>query len=342
MLRRRDTLKLLGAATLPALAAPAVHAQSLLDVRFTLDWAFQGPQAAFLHALDRGYFREAGLNVTMDRGFGSGDVPVKIASGAYDIGVADLNPTIRLKLERPEVDLFTPFIVYDATALAVMTLKRENIATPRDLVGKTLAAPESDAGRQLFPAFAKGAGFDPARVTWQSVTPQLREPMLAQGRVNAISGFITSGIFSLRGLGVPAADIVTFKFSDVGANFYATSMITSRRWANANKLAVTAMIRALIRAQYDALADIGSVIASLRRREALTDIALETARLQMCLDELTFTPHVRANGFGQVDMARLQTGIDAVREAFNISLALPASDIYDPSFLPPASALKLA
>jgi NitT/TauT family transport system substrate-binding protein len=174
----------------------------------------------------------------MDRGFGSGDVPVKISSGAYDVGVADLNPTIRMRLERPDVDMFSPLIIYDATALAVMTLRRENIRTPKDLEGKTIASPESDAGRQLFPAFAKGAGINAASVRWQTVTPQLREPMLAQGRANAITGFITSGIFSLRGLGVAEQDIVTMLFSDVGADFYSTSMITTRRWAQANPRAI--------------------------------------------------------------------------------------------------------
>ncbi len=339
MIRRRDALALTGAS---ALAAPAVQAQQLLDVRFTLDWAFQGPQAAFLLALDRGYFREAGLNVTMDRGFGSGDVPIKISSGAYDVGVADLNPTIRLRLERPDVDLFTPFIVYDATALAVMTLRRENIRTPRDLAGKLIASPESDAGRQLFPAFARAAGFDASSVRWQTVTPQLREPMLAQGRANAITGFITSGIFSLRGLGIPEQDIVTMLFSDVGADFYATSLITSRRWAQANPRAVTGLIRGLIRAQYESLSDPQAAIMNMRRREPLTDVALETERLRMSLERLTFTPHVRQNGFGRVDTVRLQRSIDSVRDAFAIVRPMTASDIYDPAFLPAATDLKLA
>ncbi len=340
-MRRRDTLILLGTAG-AALAAPAVHAQQLTDVRFSLDWALHGPQAAFLIALDRGYFREAGLNVTMDRGFGSGDVPIKISSGAYDVGVADINPTIRMRLERPEVDLFSPFFVYDATALAVMSLRRENIRTPADLAGKTIAAPESDAGRQLFPAFARAARLDPASVRWQTVTPQLREPMLAQGRVNAITGFITSGIFSLRGLGIRDEDIVTLMFSDVGADFYSTSMITTRRWAQANPRAVTGLIRGLIRGQYDSLADPAAAIANLRRREPLTDVPLETERLRMSTERLTFTPHVRQNGFGRVDTARLQRSIDSVRDAFGITRPLAASDIYDPSFLPPASDLRLA
>jgi NitT/TauT family transport system substrate-binding protein len=79
----------------------------------------------------------------------------------------------------------------------------------------------------------------------------------------------------------------------------------------------------------------------LRRREPLTDIPLETARLRMALEELTFTAHVRQNGFGQVDTARVQRGIDAVREAFAIQRQVPWSEIYDPRYLPAAADLRL-
>lgn len=336
-MRRRSALRL---AALAPLAAPAVHAQALTNVRFSLDWAFQGPQAAFLVALERGHFRREGLNVTMERGFGSGDVPVKILGGAFDVGVADLNPSVRLRLENPQADIFSPFIVYDATAVAVMTLRRENISHPRELVGKTLAAPEADAGRQLFPAFARAVGFDPASVRWLSVAPPLREPMLAQGRANAITGFITSGIFSLRGLGIPDQDIVTFRYNEYGADFYATSLLTTRRWAEANPQAVTGLIRAIVRAQYETLADPAAAIEVLRRREPLTDVPLETARLRMALEDLTFTPHVRANGFGRVDTARLQRTIDMLRDAFNIARPMAWNEIYDPRYLPPASDLR--
>jgi NitT/TauT family transport system substrate-binding protein len=336
-MHRRSALRL---GALASLAAPAVHAQSLVNVRFSLDWAFQGPQAAFLLALERGHFRREGLNVTMERGFGSGDVPVKILGGAFDVGVADINPSIRMRLENPQADIFSPFLIYDSTALAVMTLRRENIRTPRDLAGKTIAAPDADAGRQLFPAFARAAGFDASGVRWMSVAPPLREPMLAQGRANAITGFITSGIFSLRGLGIPDSDIVTFRYNEVGADFFATSLLTTRRWAEANPQAVTGLIRALVRAQYEALNDTPGAIEVLRRREPLTDVALEQARLRMALEQLTFTDHVRANGFGRVDTARLQRGIDMVREAFNITRPMPWNEIYDPRYLPPASDLK--
>jgi len=336
-MQRRSALRL--GALIP-LAAPAVHAQSLVNVRFSLDWAFQGPQAAFLVALERGHFRREGLNVTMERGFGSGDVPVRILGGAFDVGVADINPSIRMRLENPQADIFSPFLIYDSTALAVMTLRRENIRTPRDLAGKTIAAPDADAGRQLFPAFARAAGFDASGVRWMSVAPPLREPMLAQGRANAITGFITSGIFSLRGLGIADPDIVTFRYNEVGADFFATSLLTTRRWAEANPQAVTGLIRALVRAQYESLNDVPGAIEVLRRREPLTDVALEQARLRMALEQLTFTDHVRANGFGRVDTERLQRGIDMVREAFHITRPMAWNEVYDPRYLPPASDLR--
>lgn len=320
-----------------AASAPA----GATDVKFSLDWAFQGPQAPFILALERGFFRDQGLNVTMDRGFGSGDVPVKVAAGAYDVGIADLNPTIRLRLENPDSPLFTPFIIYDATALAVMTLRRQNIASPRDLAGRSIAAPETDAGRQLFPAFARSVGIDPASIRWQTVSPQLRETMLVQGQANAITGFITSGILSLRAAGVPAADIVTWKYSDHGVDLYSTSLIVTRRWAEANPRAVTGLITAIVRGQVEARRDPAAAIAALKRRDPLISEAVERERMELGFRELTFTPHVLANGFGQVDMVRLQRSIDIAREAFNIPRALAAADIYDPKFLPEAAALRV-
>src|SRR3984957_10430398 len=71
------------------------QAQSATNVKFVVDFTYQGNHAIWGLALAQGMFSREGLNVTMDRGYGSGDTIVKVASGAYDIGFADVNAAVK-------------------------------------------------------------------------------------------------------------------------------------------------------------------------------------------------------------------------------------------------------
>jgi NitT/TauT family transport system substrate-binding protein len=326
-----------------ALAAPVVARgqAALTPVRFILDWAFQGPQSAYLLALDRGYFREEGLNVTIDRGFGSGDTPVRVASGAYEFGVGDVSPVIRMRLTNPGVDLVTPFVLQQGSPLAAMTLRRTGITHPRELAGKRVAAPETDAGRQFFPALARAVGIDLASIRWITVTPQLREPMLARGDADAITGFETSGIFSLRAVNVPAADILSWRYSAFGVVLLSTALQVRRSYAEANPRVVTGMIRAIIRGHQDALREPDQAIAALIRRDPTAPAPLERERL-LANFEFIRTPEVASGGFGALTTARVQQAIETIRSTFDITTALPADQFYLPQFLPPSDAMRLA
>lgn len=331
----------LAAASVIAITGATVGAAGATDVRFSLDWAFQGPQAPYLLAMERGYFEEEGLNVTMDRGYGSGDVPVKIAAGAYDIGVADINPTIRFNAENPDSDLVAVAVIVEASPLAAMTLAGNDITEPADLEGKILAAPEFDAGRQLFPAFVQATGIDDSGIEWMSVTPQLRETMLITGDADAITGFLTSGLLSLKAGGVAEEDIVMFRYPDFGVDLYSTSVITTRTFAEENPDAVTGVIRAVVRGHIDAMMDPDAAIAALVNRDPLVDTAIELERMMLSFNELTFTDNVMANGFSSVDDDRMQAAIDMVRLAYGIEREMSVGDVYTEAFLPSADVLAI-
>lgn len=322
------------------LLALLTAAQAGTSVKITLDWAFQGPQAPFLLAAERGYFKDEGLDVTIDRGEGSGAVPPRVASGAYDMGFGDINPMIRFVAER-DVPLLAVVVLYDASPLSVIALKKSGITAPKDLPGKLLAAPETDSGRQIFPAFAKAAGIDPATVKWQTVSPQLRETMLVQGQVDAISGFLTTGILTLKAAGVKEPDMVVLRYRDYGVSLYSNALITSKAFADAKPDAVAGVVRAVLKAHVEAVRDPDAAIAALKKRDPLIDPAIEKERMLLAFNELMLSPAARANGLGGIDPARMQASIDILKDTYGFTRPLTPADVFTDRFLPPKDARTL-
>ena len=110
-------------------------------MKFALDWKFEGPSAPYLLAAERGYYEEAGLDVTIDSGQGSLEAIPRVASGTYQMGFADINSLIKFKDQNPDLDVKAVMMVYNAPPFAIISLKDSGIESPKDLEGKTLGAP---------------------------------------------------------------------------------------------------------------------------------------------------------------------------------------------------------
>ncbi len=333
---------LLIATGLAPLAAPGlVRAQALPRVRFTLDWAFQAPNAFALVARERGFYREAGVDVAIDRGQGSGGVPVSLTAGTHDVGYADLSPTLRFLSENPSRDVIAVAILHDRSPLCVITRADGPIRTPADLVGRRVAAPDNDAARQLFPAFARAVSIDPARVNFLSVSPALREPMLLRREADAITAHIATAGIALQGLGLQPEQQRVFMYNDHGLDLYGGAILTTRSFAERNPEALRRVVAASMRGFLSQAADPNGAMDILKRVEPLTDVALELSRHRLTMERLVVTEHVRRNGVSHVAMDRLQKSLEAVQQAFNLSAALPPAQVYTPAFLPPAEQLRL-
>jgi NitT/TauT family transport system substrate-binding protein len=327
-------LKAAAAAVAVTLASTSAWAQQ--NIKFTFDWAWQGPNAFALMAQRKGYFREEGLTVELNRGFGSGRVPVDIAAGTYQIGYGDLPTAIRFMHEKPEAGIIAIAVLFDASPLVAIVDANGPIKTPKDLEGRTLAAPEFDGGRQMFPAFAKAAGIDASKVKFNSVKPELREPMLVQGQADGITGFITSSVLSLKAIGYPESRMRIFRYRDSGLPFYSAALLTTKKYAAENPKAVAGFVKAMLRGWQDTIANPDEGIALLRAHEPLTDVAIERERLMLAINELVVTRGVVANGFSAVDPARLAQNIRIVKETFNLPGDLKPEDVYTGAFLPEA------
>ncbi len=317
-----------------AVEQPAAAPPKITHIRFALDWAIEGPSAPFLIALDKGYFAEEGLSVVIDRGTGSAGTVTKIASGAYEMGYADINSMIEFNVKNPDKALLAIAMLYNTAPMTVFTLKDKGIATPKDLEGKKIGAPAGDAGRRLFPLFAKAAGVDMNKIEWVTMEPALREPTLAKGEVDAITAFYASGWFGLLRNNVAPENIVPFMFKDFGLPLYSNAVMASPKFLQENEAAVKGFLKALARGWQDALADPAAAIEILKRREPLIDGEIELKRLQMVIENHFLTDEVKQNGFGAVDAARLGEAIKMVAEGFELPETPAVDAVFTDRYLP--------
>ncbi|MYL23484.1 taurine ABC transporter permease [Halomonas alkaliantarctica] len=333
--QRMNRLGLGSVALALTLGATASHAQET-DIRFQLDWRFEGPSAPFLMAVERGYFAEEGLDVQIDSGSGSAGAINRVASGAYEMGFGDLNALIEFLAENPDGPGITGvYSVYDGTPAAVFARKDSGIETPADLAGKTIAAPTFDTGYRAWGIFAAANDLDPDAVEWQNVDPTLRETLLTRGDVDAITGFYFTSLLNLEERGMGQDDLTIMPFPEYGVPLYGNAIISSEAFAEENPEAVRGFLRAFNRALGETLKDPDAAIEYVKNRDALIDVEMETRRLKLALDSVVDTPDAREYGVGGVDEQRLREAIQLVADAYDLPTLPSPGQVFDSRYLPP-------
>lgn len=321
-------------ALVPTLAF--AQGRPMTDVKFSLDFAFGGPQSIFTLAADKGYFAAEGLNVTIDRGAGSGDAVNRVANRSYDLAWGDINVMIRFNAQNPTNPVTAFLITYDAAPHSIVTLKGRGITSPKDLEGKKLAAPELDAGRQMLPLFARAVGLDMSKMVLNNVDIRLRESTVFRGDNDGATGFYASVFYNLVGVGVKPEDIIAFKYKDFGVDLFGSAVYGRPEYIERNPNVIRGFTRATIKAIADSIRDPVESVASAKKRDATMDDKIELERLKITNQDLVLTPNVRRNGIGSVDIARLERAIKMVADVYSVAPPSLAS-VYNATFLPPAA-----
>ncbi len=311
------------------------HAQT--PIKFALDWKFEGPAAPYFVAIDKGYYKAEGLDVSIDQGNGSVEGINRVASGVYLLGFSDINSLIKFRDNKANAPIKAIMMVYDTPAFAIIALKKSGITGPKSLEGKVLGAPAPDGAYAQWPIFVRQNGIDASKVKIENVGFPVREPMLAQGKVDAITGFSFSSVMNLKANGVAGADIVTLMMRNYGVDLYGNAIMVNPDFAKANPKAVAGFVRATIKGVQDTIKDPAMAIDSLMRRNEIANKAVELERLQMALAQNFVTPEVLKTGLGNVDAARLTRSIDQIGLTFNYTAKPAAADIFTAEFLPPAA-----
>jgi NitT/TauT family transport system substrate-binding protein len=310
-------------------------------IKFQLDWRFEGPAALFLASAAKGYYKAAGLDVSIDAGNGSGGTVTRVASGSYDMGFADLAALMEFHANNPDAPNkpVAVMMVYNNTPAAVLALKKSGINKPADLAGKKLGAPGFDAGRRAFPIFAKANGVKD--VQWVSMDPPLRETMLARGEVDAITGFSFTSLLNLEARGVKTEDIVVMPYPANGVKLYGNVVIASPKLMKENPAAVKAFLLAFVKGAKEVIVNSDAAIDYVKARDGIINTDLEKRRLRMAIDSVVASSDARSEGFGQVVPGRLALMASQVSDAFNTKTRVDPNAVWTDAFLPSKAELNI-
>jgi NitT/TauT family transport system substrate-binding protein len=319
------------------------YAHAATDVRFSFDRPLDGTMAPFIVAMTQGLFHDEDVAVTIAAAGGSQDAILRVASGANDMALADLNALIRFRDgdKAGAAPVKAAFVLFDQAPYAVIARRNRGINSIGDMEGKTLGVADGDLAIRLWPALARKNNIDTAKVKIEKISAAVREPILSAGQVDAVTGFSYLSAINLKDRGIPAGDLAVLRFSDFGCEAYGQVLIVNAAFAAEHPDAVRGFIRALIA---------GIRLAEKQPERAIDDVVaqmdgasrdLELERLRTALRDNILTENVRENGMGAIDTARFNASLEDIAVDFEFHKHLTIHDIFDDSFLPPQSQRKL-
>ncbi len=223
--RRLTRRRLLAAAPFAAslgVALPRmVFAQNRRAIKFTLPWVAEGSNLFTYVAKGMGFWEKHGLDVDIARGSGSISASEAIGQGRFDFGLS--TPSIAILQAAkglPTVSLAC--CAYDAT-MGVGVMNEGSIKTPKDLEGRTIASVVSSGDYPFFAPFAEKTGIDTSKITRLQVDNKVRDRLLPEGKVDAITGFASSAMPVYAAGGVKAHFML---YSAYGLINYGTTLMT--------------------------------------------------------------------------------------------------------------------
>jgi NitT/TauT family transport system substrate-binding protein len=291
--------------------APSVRAGELV---FSLNWLILGRHAPFVVALEKGFYKEEGLDIKIVRGFGSTDVINKLATGQATFAFGDTGSVIIARTKGAQARIVA--MIYGKNPSAIYSLPEANIARPVDLEGKSIAAPPGDANRNMFPVFARLTGIDAAKVKWVTVDAA-REAMLMAKKVDAITGFVLQIPILAKMAKAQNTAVSALKWADYGFELYSDALVVNDDFIASNPQGVRGFVRATIRGLRAAFEAPDEAIDIMLKLHPTLDREVSRAELDI-VKSLVLTEDARRMGIGWINEKTMQTSVEAVADAFKV------------------------
>jgi NitT/TauT family transport system substrate-binding protein len=320
------------AAALAAFIGLASTARADDKVLFQTDWIPSGEHAMYFGGWEKGLFKKHGIDVTIVRGYGSGDTVTKVGSGAADFGVADLGALFTARA-RTNIPVKLIMQLYAHSPHSMFVLKSSGIKDFKDLAGKKIGITPGNSHRVYFPRTAKLAGLDANSVTWVNTDGAAMAGLLIAKRLDATPFFAIHHYYQNKAAKRAGEEIVVLPFAGAGFAIYATGIVTTdkmiREKPDLTRRFVAAVAEAFIWARDHP--DEACTLHVKRVPEVAHDDCLGSLRAVVTY---VFNDHSKQTGLGKHDPQRLKFTYEIVAEAQTLDPKWDFAQAVDLSFLP--------
>ena len=320
-------LLLLLSGTLTSLAVA-----QMASVTYVLDWVVSGRHAPYLVALEKGFYRERGIEAQIERGHGSAGAVKRVASGAAPFALADTSSLV-LAQARERVDARLVAMVYSNAPHALAYVVGKGIRGPKDLEGKKIGATAGSSVREIFPAFARANGVDASKVNWVLSDAALLPSLLLAGQVDAMISFL----FEIPMIGRKAApqglQLAGMRYADYGLKFYSSGVMTKATLIRENPDLVRRLTHATLQGLLYAFDHPEEAVDLLRRRHPEVPREGAIPEVSMVRD-LAMSEGDKAHGIGYMSKEKMESTRQLMTETYRLTVVVPLEDLYTNEFLP--------
>ncbi len=311
----------------PLLASGAL-AGELQKVSFRLDTSYLPKHGIFFVALDKGYYKDAGLDVTILPGSGSMVAVQTVAAGRDTFGFADAGTMILGRAQGAMVK--DVGMIHAKSPFAVITLKKYNIKTPKDFEGKSIASEPGGASFIMLPVFFKLTGIDGSKVKVIPTDPTSKVPGLLAGRFEGVGSYLVSDPPVIVASG---GDPVVFPYTDYGFKMYSNGLIASDKLIQENPDLVRRFVQATLKGVKYANDHPDEAAQILVKH--VPEISPKAAKMGIDLAcGILWTDEAKANGIGSMTKEMWELTQKNMVDYMGLKQTFPVEELFTNQFLP--------
>jgi NitT/TauT family transport system substrate-binding protein len=307
--------------------APAV-AQT--PITFSLDFRALGRHAAWYVALEKGYYKQAGLDVTIVPSQGTAQAIQNLEANAAQFAFSDVAGLVAARANSGATAKMIA-VIYQKAPYAIFSLRSgANVTRPAQLEGLEIASGAGSFTQKVIEAFMVEHGLKPSSVKFTNIDPAARVGMLVSKRIPAIETFV----MSKPGIAKAApGDDQTFLLADHGLMLYSNGILAREDYIKSNADKVREFVKASLEGWRAAISDPKAAAVIVTKHVKGLDPEVVLAEIGI-VNDLVATVDTRAKGLGTIDAATMQASIGLIARNVENGGKIAAKDVYDVSFLP--------